>query len=107
MTIVTFYHDEHDNYIGFEASGHSGYSKSGNDIVCAGISALLTTLVNSLDELTDAKLFFENDAKSGYMKLMVEDNNTEKVQLLFKSSQLGLNEIQENYSKYLKLTNRR
>lgn len=107
MTIVTFYRDELDNYIGFEAEGHSGYSRSGKDIVCAGISAILTTLVNSLDELTEAKLQFEQNPKNGYMKLLVEDNNSEYVQLLFRSSHLGLNEIQENYSKYLKLTNRR
>jgi len=107
MTTITFFKDDSDNFIGFEANGHAGYSKSGKDIVCSAISAITLNLVNSVDELTEARYSFEQNAITGYMKLLIEDNNSADVQLLFKSSQLGLISIQEDYSKYLKLTNRR
>ncbi len=107
MTTIIFFRDDNDNYIGFEASGHANYRRYGKDIVCASISVLLINLVNSVDELTTAKCSFDSDDNSGYMKFLIEDKNNTDVQLLFKSTLLGLNEIQENYSKYLKLTNRR
>lgn len=34
------------NSDGVEASGHSGYAKSGYDIVCAGVSALLNAFAD-------------------------------------------------------------
>ena len=33
--------------------GHSGYSIEGTDIVCAAVSTLFLTLVNSVSEYTD------------------------------------------------------
>ena len=107
MTEVTFYRDFNDNFYGFECSGHSGFARSGKDIVCAGISALTINFVNSVDRLTDGEPEVESDEKSGYLKVTVKGYEDEKVKLLFSSLRLGLNDIQENYSKYLKLTNRR
>ena len=31
--------------------GHAGYDKPGKDIVCAGISAITTTLIATLEEI--------------------------------------------------------
>ena len=31
--------------------GHAGYDKPGKDIVCAGISAIATTLIATLEEI--------------------------------------------------------
>ncbi len=107
MTEITFYRNDNDEYMGFECIGHSGYAKSGKDIVCASISALTINFVNSVDEFTSSKCDVDADEKSGYMKVTVNDSQNADVQLLFKSLRLGLNGVQESYSKYLKLTNRR
>ena len=107
MTSITFYRDDNDKYFGFECMGHAGFSKFGKDIVCAAISTLTINFVNSVDELTGVKCEVENDEKAGYLKVMIKDYDNGNVQLLFKSLSLGLNGIQEDYSKYLKLTNRR
>ena len=107
MTKISFDLDKENNYFGFEATGHSGYAEEGSDIVCAGISALLFTFVNSIDELTDADIEVECDDETGYMKAIVSNYKSEKVQTLFKSLHIGLKGIEDSYKKYLKLTNRR
>ena len=40
------YHDGAITHI--DVTGHSGYEDSGKDIVCAGVSAILTTSVNAI-----------------------------------------------------------
>ena len=39
---------------GIFVSGHSGYAESGSDIVCAGASTLIYTLINSLERVCGA-----------------------------------------------------
>ena len=36
-----------------EIFGHAGYADPGKDIVCAGVTALTQTLIQSIDDLTD------------------------------------------------------
>ena len=107
MTEVTFYCDASGLYTGFDCNGHSGFAKAGKDIVCAGISVLTINFVNSVDELTDAECDVVSDSKTGSMSVTIKDYNNDEIQLLFKSLRLGLNAIQAEYPKYLKLTNRR
>lgn len=107
MTEISFYITEDDRFFGFEAEGHAGYAKFGKDIVCAAISALTATFINSVDELTESKISVEADEKTGYMDVRVEDYDKDDVQLLFKSLELGLKEIEKQYRRNVKLTNRR
>ncbi len=107
MTEITFYHDENDKFTGFTALGHAGFKKSGSDIVCAAISTLTITFVNSVERLTDTEVNVKSDEKTGFLNVMIKEYNKPDIQLLFNSLRLGLNAIQEDYSKYLKLTNRR
>jgi len=107
MTEISFYITEDDRFFGFEAEGHAGYAKFGKDIVCAAISALTATFINSVDELTESKISVEADEKTGYMDVRVEDYDKDDVQLLFKSLELGLKEIEKQYKRNVKLTNRR
>ena len=107
MTEVTFYRDEENKIKGFEASGHAGFARYSKDIVCASISALTITFINSVESILNVVPDIVSDEKSGYMKVTIKEYNNEKVQLLFESLSLGLNGIQESYPKNLKLTNRR
>ena len=45
MTNITIY-CKNNKYIGICLSGHSGYADEGEDIVCAGISALTINFIN-------------------------------------------------------------
>ncbi|MDB8682165.1 ribosomal-processing cysteine protease Prp, partial [[Ruminococcus] gnavus] len=39
-----------------EIFGHAGYADPGKDIVCAGVTALTQTLIQSIDDLTDDEI---------------------------------------------------
>ena len=39
-----------------EISGHAGYAEPGKDIVCAAVTALTQTLIQSIENLTDDKI---------------------------------------------------
>ena len=49
MTTITFSKNQDGSYLGFDCFGHAGYAQAGDDIVCAGISALVINMINSLD----------------------------------------------------------
>ena len=44
---------------GITIEGHAGYAEAGKDIVCAGVTALVQTLVKSADDLTEDKIEYE------------------------------------------------
>ena len=44
MTKVTFYQNSENQCVGFTSEDHAGYAQEGEDIVCAGISALVINL---------------------------------------------------------------
>lgn len=39
--------------------GHAGFAEHGKDIVCAGVSALAQTLIQSLEELTTTEIKYD------------------------------------------------
>ena len=40
-------------------SGHAGFAETGKDIVCAGVTALIQTLIKSASDLTEDKIEYE------------------------------------------------
>ena len=49
MTRITYQYS--DDSFALDVYGHSGYAPAGDDIVCAGISALVQTLAIRADEI--------------------------------------------------------
>lgn len=81
-------------------NGHAGFAPSGSDIVCAGVSTLVTTLVNSINELTEDTIEYECD--DGYI-IIKHGNLSEGASLLVDSFLLGIEEISTNYPQYVGL----
>ena len=44
---------------GITVSGHAGYAEAGKDIVCAGVTALVQTLIGSIKGLTRDEIQYE------------------------------------------------
>lgn len=40
-------------------SGHADFAEAGKDIVCAGVTALIQTLIKSIGDLTEDKIDYE------------------------------------------------
>ena len=106
MTTVTIYQNKNGTYKGFELSGHAGYAKSGADIVCAAISMLTTNTINSIETFTDDFFSYEENEETGYMKLMLDENTSDKSQLLISYMILGLSQLEKSYRKYVRLKNK-
>ena len=102
MTTVTIYQNKNGIYKGFELSGHAG----GADIVCAAISMLTTNTINSIETFTDDFFSYEENEETGYMKLMLDENASDKSQLLISSMVLGLSQLEKSYRKYVRLKNK-
>lgn len=93
----------------FRVEGHTGYAESGQDIVCAGVSAISQTAWIGMMNLMDQKPvhqrtegFFACSLPSG---LSEEDEKT--AQAILKTMELGLLEIENAYKEFIQLTIRR
>ena len=58
MIQITVYKNKKHEYVGFDTEGHADFSESGQDIVCAAVSALVINLVNSIERLTSDRTCF-------------------------------------------------
>jgi hypothetical protein len=104
MVNVTIYKKQKANttYVaGFHFEGHAGYAESGHDIVCAGVSALVLNLINSIEALTEDKFTCEVKEELGDVDFHIVNEPSEKAALLLDSLVLGITGIRDTYTKYI------
>ena len=82
--------------------GHSGYATQGTDIVCAAVSALFQTLIDSLNEYTND--FVSARIEPGDSALIWRGQCSDKARLLLDSCLLGLRDVAEQYPEYVSFT---
>lgn len=80
--------------------GHANFARHGKDIVCAAVSVLLQTLIESITQLTDDEMSFEMSKGDSYMTIK---NPSEKAQLLIDSFFIGVNGISAAYPRHVKV----
>ena len=88
--------EKNGSYVEFISKGHAGYAEAGQDIVCAAVSALIITTVNSLEKFTDDK--FDVQEKDGFVSIHFRNDLSERGMLLMDSLLLGLTEIAGSYN---------
>ena len=89
-------------YKAFEFCGHAGFAKSGKDIVCAAISALSATTVNSIIKLCADKPNIYADEKNAIIRCTFSEFSSDEATLLINSMIIGLEQIREQYdNKYI------
>jgi uncharacterized protein YsxB (DUF464 family) len=92
-------------FSGFKIEGHSGYGEAGTDIVCASVSILSYTALNSMNEVAGLPLSdiqYEVDEETGFLKLST-DNNNEKTEIIYRNFLVGISLLLEDYSDYITL----
>lgn len=105
MTNVKIF-EKNSKIIGYEFSGHTGFSDYGSDIICASISVIACTCHLGLVKVLKMKVKQKMREKDGYfyLKLIKEqDIDNENAQTLLKTLTFGLAEIAEQYSDFVKL----
>ena len=112
MIQAILYEDEVGRLVAYSAMGHAGYARRGHDdIVCAAVSILGATVVNSLEALcgvsTDDTVI-AND--SGMLSFVLPEDldlcQIHDAGLLMHTLQQGLRDIEGQYPKNLKLSTR-
>ena len=101
MTRVT-YRSYYDRFLVI-VEGHSGYARCGEDVVCAGISTLVYTLVNTmLDEESSGNIRLKrNIIRDGYVCLEIElfEFSGNRIKGIIDAFMNGIMMLQESYPK--------
>jgi len=94
-----------DKYYGFESVGHAGFEEKGKDIVCAAVSALTYTLVNSIIKIGSIEpiVEVEEGQLSCYLPMNEEILNNSEIQIIFKTIKIGIENIVKAYDSYVEL----
>lgn len=103
MITVTFFKKE-DLLYGYHSSGHAKYASYGQDIVCAGVSAILFSVAAALEERT-THLFVETNDTKGTMTVKITDDifKQDDIQAILRVAQVGIEGIRQEYSKHIEM----
>ena len=112
MTTVRFY-KTNGIYYGFEEKGHTGFAESGEDVLCAALSAMTMLLINSIECSYDSVVDYTIDEKTTDIKLIAKSalpkyEKDEKKQYavsgLIQAYFFQLMDLVEDYYEYLDVT---
>lgn len=81
-------------------SGHANYAASGEDIICAAVTALSITLFKSLTDLTEDKI--EYDIQPGRVDIKYGDLS-EKAKTLVDSFFIGICLVADEFPGYIRI----
>lgn len=85
---------------GITIDGHAGYAESGKDIVCAGVTALVENLIDSIEGLTVDTIQYE--VSPGRADIHYKDLS-EEGKLLVDSFFLGICDIEQDFPEHVKI----
>lgn len=109
MTHVIFYRRDGIIY-GFQEKGHTGYGESGDDVLCAALSAMTMLIINTIEVAYASDVEYTIDEETTDVKLIVkaalpEFSTDEKKQFAISGLLTGyyyqLNDLTEDYYDYL------
>lgn len=106
MITVTIKRDQtRDAIIEFTISGHAGFADPGEDIVCAGVSAISFGTINAIQALLQIELDIEMEQESGFLHCVIPsvptEDTHEKIQLLLAAMVISLESIAAQYGDYV------
>ena len=91
---------EEDRITGFSVSGHSGYAEAGSDIVCAAVSAVVTMVEATINDVCGAKAKVrvrEQENARITLTLPASCDEEESVQAILAGMMLTLCSMRDDY----------
>lgn len=101
MIEVSFFQDDGKTHR-VRAVGHSGYAKSGSDIVCAAASTLVQCAYLAIKDL-GAPVEFKRDEEAALFEFWI-DGNTDfdhDIQVILRALRVGIDDLCGGYSQYI------
>ena len=89
------------NIHSLEMDGHANYAGHGADIVCAGASAIVCSLMGWLENNSEDLSYCDCDAHSGSLSIKCEGG--ERTQAVFDMTIIGLLQIEDGYRSHMKI----
>ena len=111
MTKIVFYRSGGVFY-GFEECGHSGFGESGNDILCAALSAMSMLIINTVEVAYASDIDYDIDegatrivvrSKSALPEYEEDERKRYAISGLFMSYFYQLNDLVEEYYDFLEV----
>lgn len=100
MTRVQIFRTKDGHFRSFTCQGHTGYAEEGEDIVCAGVSAIVINTVNCMQDLLHEDIDVDYDAvNGGDITVNFNADPTEKADFLMDCMVHGLEWISRQYGK--------
>ena len=90
--------------VGFEILDHAGYADSGEDIVCAAISALAITIQNSIEEQCSDAFIQETDEENASMKFLIRHTPSHDAEVLLNAAKSGFEGIAKEYNEHVRVS---
>ena len=86
-------------YRSFRCCGHTGFAEAGEDVVCAGVSAIVINTINCLQDLLQEKVEVQYDEEVGDFVCNFLSAPGERAAFLLDCMIHGLKWIQSQYGK--------
>ncbi len=97
MISVVFYKNKDGALAGFDCSGHAGYARHGEDIICAAFSMLVINTITSLEAFTGTVPECTDDEAQGTIVCRFPAGVDEKGTVLMNALILGVDSIKREY----------
>ena len=91
------------SFVELKISGHAFYSKKGNDIVCAAVSALFLTAQSALTKLCNLNLECGLTSEFSFIKFNSLECKNNDAFIVLKTVILGFLDIEKNYPSFCKI----
>ncbi|MCK8828218.1 ribosomal-processing cysteine protease Prp [Natroniella acetigena] len=103
MITINIERDQVGNIVEFFVEGHADYAPSGEDIICAAVSAILQTAVFGL--INYLKLNPEVEVEDGWLSCKLESKIAQDVEVkaILETMVAGLEETEKSYSQYIEI----
>lgn len=89
----------------FEMDGHANFAEHGQDLVCAGASAVSFGAVNAIMQLTSIEPDVEQGTDGGYLRVAFPETEQDaEVQLLLNAMIVSLQTIELDYADFIKIS---
>ncbi|HPZ78044.1 MAG TPA: ribosomal-processing cysteine protease Prp [Bacillota bacterium] len=93
-----------DILVGFIIKGHAGFADHGEDIVCAGASAIAQSALLGLQDLYGDRVYFRREPGFLEVHMDVEDAAKTECRTIMRVLELGLLSISQAYIRHIDIT---
>ena len=106
MTKIVF-HKQGEDFVRIESEGHTGYAESGEDIVCAAISALLQGAALGVRDVAGVKAKYRVNEGKGSLLLEIPSDigsaSRHDCNVILRTLLVSVTDIAKGYSEYIEV----